>query len=64
MREIGCAHVAETIVCGPDAEARREALREFLEAGFDHVYVQVHQIGPDLAGFLRFYESEILAKVG
>jgi hypothetical protein len=29
-----------------------------VKAGFDHVYV--HQVGPDQAGFMRFYQREIL----
>jgi coenzyme F420-dependent glucose-6-phosphate dehydrogenase len=56
------AQVAEAVVCGPDADRHREAIDEFEQAGFDHVYV--HQVGPDQAGFLRFYEREILSRVG
>jgi G6PDH family F420-dependent oxidoreductase len=52
--------VAETVICGPDADRHREALDEFEQAGFDHVYV--HQVGPDQDGFLSFYEQEILAQ--
>jgi coenzyme F420-dependent glucose-6-phosphate dehydrogenase len=52
--------VAESVVCGPDADRHREAIQEFEDAGFDHVYV--HQVGPDQEGFLRFYEREILAR--
>jgi G6PDH family F420-dependent oxidoreductase len=51
--------VAEAVVCGPDPERHRVAIQEFADAGFDHVYV--HQVGPDQAGFLRFYERELLA---
>jgi G6PDH family F420-dependent oxidoreductase len=54
--------VAESVVCGPDADRHREAIDQFEQAGFDHVYV--HQIGSDQEGFLRFYEQEILAKAG
>jgi G6PDH family F420-dependent oxidoreductase len=53
--------VAESVVCGPDADRHREAIKEFEDAGFDHVYV--HQVGPDQEGFMRFYEREILAGV-
>jgi G6PDH family F420-dependent oxidoreductase len=52
--------VAESVVCGPDPDRHREAIDEFEQAGFDHVYV--HQVGSDQAGFLRFYEREILAR--
>jgi coenzyme F420-dependent glucose-6-phosphate dehydrogenase len=49
--------VAESVVCGPDPEPYREKFEEFVEAGYDHVYL--HQIGPDQEGFLRFYEREL-----
>jgi coenzyme F420-dependent glucose-6-phosphate dehydrogenase len=52
--------VAEKVVCGPDPDRHREAIDEFEQAGFDHVYV--HQVGPDQDGFLRFYEREILTR--
>jgi G6PDH family F420-dependent oxidoreductase len=50
--------VADQVVCGPDPDAHLEGIAKFAEAGFDHVYV--HQVGPDQAGFLAFYEREIL----
>jgi coenzyme F420-dependent glucose-6-phosphate dehydrogenase len=53
--------VAETVPCGPDADRHREAIKEYEDAGYDHVFV--HQIGPDQEAFFRFYESEILARV-
>ena len=54
--------VAEEIPCGPDPERHVEAIRTYEEAGFDHIYV--HQIGPDQRGFIRFYENEVLPRVG
>jgi G6PDH family F420-dependent oxidoreductase len=53
--------VAEKVICGPDADRHRDAIREFEDTGFDHVYV--HQVGPDQDGFMRFYEREVLAGV-
>ena len=50
--------VAETVVCGPDPERHRAAIEQYVEAGFDHVYI--HQVGPDQEGFLRFCERELL----
>ncbi|MGH7325424.1 MAG: TIGR03557 family F420-dependent LLM class oxidoreductase [Candidatus Rokuibacteriota bacterium] len=50
--------VAEEVVCGPDPQRHLEAIREHVEAGFDHVCI--HQIGPDQEGFFRFYEREVL----
>jgi coenzyme F420-dependent glucose-6-phosphate dehydrogenase len=53
--------VAETIVCGPDPEGHLASIRQFADAGYDHVYI--HQVGADQEGFFRFYEREILPKV-
>jgi coenzyme F420-dependent glucose-6-phosphate dehydrogenase len=50
--------VAEAVVCGPDPERHRAAIQEYVDAGYDHVYV--HQIGDDQEGFFNFYEREIL----
>ena len=50
--------VAEAIVCGPDPEPALEAIDEYVEAGYTHVYV--HQVGRDQEGFFRFYADEIL----
>jgi coenzyme F420-dependent glucose-6-phosphate dehydrogenase len=54
--------VAGSVVCGPDPERHLQAIREFADGGYDHVYV--HQVGPDQEGFLRFYEREVLPKLG
>jgi G6PDH family F420-dependent oxidoreductase len=53
--------VAQAIVCGPDPERHIAGVKEFVEAGFDHVYI--HQIGPDQEGFFRFYERDVLPKL-
>lgn len=53
--------VAETVACGPDPERHVEAIREYADAGSDHVWV--HQIGPDQQGFLRFYRDQVLPKL-
>jgi G6PDH family F420-dependent oxidoreductase len=52
--------VAEVVVCGPDPEPHLAAIREFAEAGYDHVYV--HQVGPDQEGFLDFCSRELLGR--
>lgn len=49
--------VAEAVVCGPDPERHRQAIDEFDEAGFDHVYI--HQVGPDQESFFRFARNEL-----
>jgi G6PDH family F420-dependent oxidoreductase len=53
--------VAEKVTCGPDPDRHARAVQEFVDAGYDHVYV--HQIGPDQAGFLRFYAQEVLPRL-
>jgi G6PDH family F420-dependent oxidoreductase len=52
--------VAEAVPCGPDPERHAAAIQEFLDAGYDDVYVQ--QIGSDQGGFLRFYERKVLPR--
>jgi hypothetical protein len=49
------------VPCGSDPEEHLESIRQYVEAGFDEIYVQ--QIGPEQEGFFRFYESEILPKL-
>ena len=53
--------VAEAVVCGPDPERHIAKVKQFLEAGYDHVYI--HQIGPDQEGFLQFYARDVLPKL-
>jgi coenzyme F420-dependent glucose-6-phosphate dehydrogenase len=50
--------VAEEMVCGPDVEEYVDAIKEYVDAGFDHVVI--HQVGPDQAGFFAFYDKELL----
>jgi coenzyme F420-dependent glucose-6-phosphate dehydrogenase len=53
--------VAEEIPCGPDPARHLEAIREYEQAGFDHVCI--HQVGPEQEGFMRFYAKEILPEL-
>jgi coenzyme F420-dependent glucose-6-phosphate dehydrogenase len=53
--------VAERVVCGPDPERHLAPIREYADAGYDHVWI--HQVGPDQEGFLEFYAQEILPKL-
>jgi G6PDH family F420-dependent oxidoreductase len=53
--------VAQAVICGPDPERHIAGIREFVEAGYDHVYI--HQIGPEQEGFFRFYERDVLSKL-
>jgi G6PDH family F420-dependent oxidoreductase len=53
--------VAEKVICGPDPDAHARALQEFIDAGYDHVYV--HQVGPEQETFLSFYGQEVLSRL-
>jgi G6PDH family F420-dependent oxidoreductase len=54
--------LAEMLPLGPDPERHLETIRQYEQAGYDHIYV--HQIGPDQEGFFGFYEREIMPKLG
>ncbi len=43
---------------GPDAGAHIDAIRTYVDAGYDEIYVT--QIGPRQEEFLRFYAAEVL----
>lgn len=45
------------VPCGPDPEPAAEAIREYLEIGFDEVYVA--QMGPDQEGGIRFLQDQV-----
>ena len=53
--------VAETFTCSADPEKHVEAIRKYIDAGYDHVYI--HQVGPDQDGFFQVYEREVLPKL-
>jgi len=53
--------MAEAVPCGPDPEEHLESIRQYVDAGFDEIYVQ--QIGPEQEDFFRFYEKEVLPKL-
>jgi hypothetical protein len=53
--------VAEKVICGPDPDAHARAVQEFIDAGYDHVYV--HQVGPEQETFLSFYGQEVLSRL-
>jgi G6PDH family F420-dependent oxidoreductase len=53
--------VAEQVPCGPDPERAAAAIQEYVDAGFDEVYVS--QIGPDQDGGIRFLVEEVLPRV-
>jgi coenzyme F420-dependent glucose-6-phosphate dehydrogenase len=49
--------LAEKMPVGPDVDRYVESVRAFVEAGVDNVYF--HQVGPDQAGFFRFFREEL-----
>jgi G6PDH family F420-dependent oxidoreductase len=49
--------IARTVVCGPDPQPYLDAITSYAAAGFTELYL--HQIGPDQAGFLRFYAEHL-----
>lgn len=50
--------VARSVVCGPDPQRYVDAVREFLQAGYTHVYL--HQVGPEQGPFIELAERELL----
>jgi coenzyme F420-dependent glucose-6-phosphate dehydrogenase len=53
--------VAQTLTVGPDPQKHLDAIRSYLDAGYEHVYV--HQVGPDQLPFMEFYTGSVLPKV-
>ncbi len=51
----------EKVPLGPDPEPVVKKIEQFVEAGYDHVYL--HQIGPDQEGFFRFYREELATRL-
>ncbi|MCA1587420.1 MAG: TIGR03557 family F420-dependent LLM class oxidoreductase [Chloroflexi bacterium] len=57
--------LAETMPVGPKVDRYVEVIQQYVDAGYDHVYL--HQVGPDQEGFFRFWRDELqpaLAKAG
>ena len=55
---VGEEDAVSTVACGPDPEVHLANARQFIDAGYTHIWF--HQIGPDQEGFFRFYEREVL----
>ncbi|HWL91608.1 MAG TPA: TIGR03557 family F420-dependent LLM class oxidoreductase [Actinomycetota bacterium] len=53
--------IAEKVVCGPDTGAIVDKVEEFVNAGFDHVFL--HQVGPRQEEFLAFAKGELLPAI-
>jgi G6PDH family F420-dependent oxidoreductase len=53
--------IEQAIVCGPDPEPVIAKVQEYVDAGFDHIYL--HQVGEDQEGFFQFYERDVLPRL-
>ena len=49
---------AKAVACGPDPERAAQSIKEYVDAGFDEVYVA--QMGPRQAEGLRFLSEQVL----
>ena len=49
--------MTESMPVGPDVARYVETIRKYLDAGVENVYI--HQVGPDQAGFFRFFRDEL-----
>jgi G6PDH family F420-dependent oxidoreductase len=57
--------VKEKTPCGPEVQPIVEAVQEYIDAGFDRIFL--NQIGPEQEEFFRFFEQELapaLAGIG
>ena len=50
--------IAESVACGPDIAKHVDAIRPYIEAGYDEIYI--NQIGPDQKAFFDAYERDVL----
>jgi len=59
---VGPDRVAAGVTCGDDPDAHVKAVGQYVDAGFDTVYI--NQIGPDQQGFFDFYRTKVLPRLG
>ena len=60
-RSVRAEDLASKISAGPDVERHVEAIREYVDAGFDHVALVA--IGPDQDAFFGFWEKELRSRL-
>lgn len=53
--------VCERVVCAADPDLHLAKIKEFVDAGFDHLHI--HQVGADQETFFRFYERQVLPRL-
>jgi G6PDH family F420-dependent oxidoreductase len=62
LREVASPEkMAQSVPCGPDADKVVEAVRGYVDAGFDEIYLS--QMGPDQKGGIRFIAEQVLPKL-
>ncbi|NJP30891.1 TIGR03557 family F420-dependent LLM class oxidoreductase [Micromonospora thermarum] len=54
-------HVRELFAIGPDPAVHVEAVRRYVEAGYDHIVLQ--NSGPDPDGFLDFFATDLAGRL-
>jgi G6PDH family F420-dependent oxidoreductase len=52
--------LAGSFACGPDPEVHAKAIQQYVDAGYDEIYVG--HVGPGHDAFLEFYAHEILPR--
>lgn len=52
--------ITESIICSTDPNKHIDKIQEYIDAGFDYVYV--HQVGPNQKELIDFYTNNILDK--
>lgn len=58
VKAMGDPKIPDDAILGPNPNPYLKGLQSLQENGYDHIYI--HQIGPDQAGFLKFFETELL----
>ncbi|MBE3002128.1 TIGR03557 family F420-dependent LLM class oxidoreductase [Nocardiopsis sp. HNM0947] len=53
--------VAAKVPCGPDPDVHMAAIRPYLEAGVDELFIS--QVGDDQEGFFEFFTTELLPRL-
>jgi hypothetical protein len=51
----------EGIACGPDVVKHVEAIKTYLDAGFNKI--SIHNIGPNQTEFFGFYKEKVLPEI-
>jgi len=59
---VGDDDFKEKLPLGPDPEAHLEAIRTYVDAGFDEICL--HQVGYDQEGFFEFWKKELAPELG